>query len=168
MRRSERLRLPTQIALAAVLAYGIGFHFTNLFPGYLPKIGAIWSAISAIVVTQNSKEETASSGSQRVLGSAIGAIISAMYLSLMPFHPLGMAVTIFVTVLICTALHIQSHARLAAITVLVIMVTASLNPALNPGLNALLRFAESCIGTAVAMVEVRLWPGSPPRQAGND
>jgi hypothetical protein len=66
-----------------------------------------------------------------------------------------------------TAMHIQSHARLAAITVLVIMVTASLNPALNPGLNALLRFAESCIGTAVAMLEVRLWPGSPTRPAGN-
>jgi uncharacterized membrane protein YgaE (UPF0421/DUF939 family) len=167
MKRSERLRLPTQIALAAVMAYGIGFHFTSLFPGYLPKIGAIWSAISAIVVTQNSKEDTASSASQRVLGSAIGAITSALYLTLIPFHPLGMAVTIFVTVLICTAMHIQSHARLAAITVLVIMVTASLNPALNPGLNALLRFAESSIGTAVALLEVRLWPGSPTRPAGN-
>jgi uncharacterized membrane protein YgaE (UPF0421/DUF939 family) len=167
MKRSERLRLPTQIALAAVMAYGIGFHFTSLFPGYLPKIGAIWSAISAIVVTQNSKEDTASSASQRVLGSAIGAITSALYLTLIPFHPLGMAVTIFVTVLICTAMHIQSHARLAAITVLVIMVTSSLNPALNPGLNALLRFAESSIGTAVALLEVRLWPGSPTRPAGN-
>ena len=167
MKRLERLRLPTQIALAALVAYGIGFHFTSLFPGYLPKIGAIWSAISAIVVTQNSKEETTSSASQRVLGSAIGAITSVLYLTLMPFHPLGMAVTIFATVLICSALQIQSHARLAAITVIVVMVTASLDPALNPGVNALLRFAESCIGTAVAMLEVRLWPGSPTRPAGN-
>jgi uncharacterized membrane protein YccC len=42
--------------------------------------------------------------------------------------------------------------------VLVVMVTASLDPALSPGLNALLRFAESCIGTAVAVVVVLLWP----------
>ena len=106
MKRAERLRLPAQIALAALVAYGIGFQFTSLFPGYLPKIGAVWSAISAIVVTQNSKEETASSASLRVLGSAIGAITSAVYLTLMPFHPLGMAGAIFATVLICTAFHI--------------------------------------------------------------
>lgn len=166
MKRSERLRLPAQIALAALVAYGIGFHFTSLFPGYLPKIGALWSAISAIVVTQSSKQETTSSASLRVLGSAIGAITSAVYLTFMPFHPLGMALAIFATVLICREFQIQSHARLASITVMVIMVTASLDPTLNPGLNALLRFAESCLGTAVALLEVRLWPGSPTRPAG--
>jgi uncharacterized membrane protein YccC len=59
---------------------------------------------------------------------------------------------------ICGAINVPSHGRLAAITVLVVMVTASLSPALNPGLNALLRFAESCIGTAVAVLVVLLWP----------
>jgi uncharacterized membrane protein YccC len=42
--------------------------------------------------------------------------------------------------------------------VIVVMVTASLDPRLNPGLNALLRLAESCIGTGVALVAVWLWP----------
>ena len=73
-----------------------------------------------------------SSSSLRVLGSAIGAITSALYL-----------------------------------TVMLTMVTASLDPALNPGLNALLRLAESCIGTAVALLEVRLWPGAPSRALNN-
>jgi hypothetical protein len=50
---------------------------------------------------------------------------------------------------------------------MLIMVTASLDPALNPGLNALLRFAESCIGTAVALLEVRLRPGAPSRALNN-
>ena len=40
------------------------------------------------------------------------------------------------------------------------MVTASLDPRLNPGLNALLRFAESLIGTAVAVLIAYLWPES--------
>jgi hypothetical protein len=69
-----------------------------------------------------------------------------------------MAVTIFATVLICNPINVPSHGRLAAITVIVIMVTSSLDPSLSPGLNALLRFAESCIGTAVAVLEVVLWP----------
>jgi uncharacterized membrane protein YccC len=69
-----------------------------------------------------------------------------------------MAAAIFATGVICTAFNVPSHGRLAAITVIVVMVTASLDPALSPGLNALLRFAESCIGTAIAVLIVLLWP----------
>lgn len=155
-----RLRIPLQIALASLAAYVLGFSFTSLFPGYLPKIGGLWSAISAIVVTQLNRQETASSASLRIIGSAIGALTSAVYLSFLPFHPIGMAAAIFATVVICTALSIPGHARLAAITVLVVMVTASLDTRLNPLLNALLRLIESCIGTAVALLMVLLWPGS--------
>ena len=42
MNRAERLRIPAQIAVAALVAYLLGFWFTSLFPGYLPKIGALW------------------------------------------------------------------------------------------------------------------------------
>ena len=158
--RGELLLIPAQIAVAALLAYWIGFSFTSLFPGYLPKIGGLWSAISAVVVTQLTRKDTTSSASLRVLGTAIGAFTSALYLTVLPFHPIGMAVAIFATGVICTALRVPSHGRLAAITVIVVMVTASLDPALSPGLNALLRFAESCIGTAVAVLVVLLWPHS--------
>jgi uncharacterized membrane protein YccC len=162
MTSTERLRIPVEIAVAALVAYLLGFWFTSLFPGYLPKIGGLWSAISAIVVTQATRRDTTSSASLRILGSAIGAITSAIYLTLLPFHPLGMALAIFATVLLCTAVNIPSHGRLAAITVIVVMVTSSLDPKLSAGLNALLRFLESCIGTGVAVVSVRLWPGSQP------
>ena len=161
MNRFERIRIPLEIALSALLAYLVGFWFTGFFPGYLPKIGALWSAISAIVVTQLTSRETVSSATLRILGSAIGATISAITLSLLPFHPLAMASAIFVTVLICHQLNLPGHARLASITVIVVMVTASLDPRLNPGLNALLRFIESCLGTAIAMFTVwasTVWP----------
>jgi len=159
MNRIERIRIPLEIALSALLAYLVGFWFTGFFPGYLPKIGALWSAISAIVVTQLTNRETVSSASLRILGSAIGALISAITLSVLPFHPLTMAAAIFVTVLLCHRFNIPGHARLAAITVIVVMVTGSLDPRLNPSLNALLRFIESCIGTAIAVLTVVLWPG---------
>ena len=160
MNRAERLRIPAEIALAALVAYGLGSWFTSLFPGYLPKIGGLWSAISAIVVTQATSKEALSSASLRILGSAIGAATSAIYLTLLPFHPAGMALAIFATLLLCAAVNVPSHGRLAAITVIVVMVTSSLDPRLSPGLNALLRFAESCIGTGVAVLAVLVWPGS--------
>ena len=156
MNRAEQLRIPAAIAIASLVAYVLGFYFTSLFPGYLPKIGGLWSAISAIVVTQISRQEARSSASLRVLGSAIGAATSAVYLSFLPFHPVGMALAIFATGVICTALNIPSHGRLAAITVIVV-IAASLDPGLNPLLNALLRFVESCIGTAVALLGLLLW-----------
>ena len=160
MNRAERLRIPAEIALAALVAYWLGSWFTSLFPGYLPKIGGLWSAISAIVVTQATSKEALSSASLRILGSAIGAATSAIYLTLLPFHPAGMAVAIFATLLLCAAVNVPSHGRLAAITVIVVMVTSSLDPKLSPGLNALLRFAESCIGTGVAVLAVLIWQGS--------
>ena len=166
--RAERLRIPAEIAVVTLLAYLLGFWFTSLFPGYLPKIGGLWSAISAIVVTQGTRRDTTNSASLRILGSAIGALTSAVYLTLLPFHPVGMALAIFATVALCATVNIPSHGRLAAITVVVVMVTGSLDPKLSPAINALLRFAESCIGTGVAVVGVRLWPGSRPRPSGQD
>ncbi len=88
------------------------------------------------MVTQATRRETVSSASLRILGSAIGALTSAVYLTLLPFHPLGMALAIFATVLLCAAVRIPSHGRLAAITVIVVMVTGTLDPKLNQGRNA--------------------------------
>ena len=152
------LLISVQIALVALLAYWIGLRFTALFPGYFPKIGGLWSAISAVIVVQVSKKDTADSAWLRVIGTALGAAISALYLSIFPFHAVGMGASIFASSLICTSLNMNSWMRLSAITVLVVMVTASLNPALNPALNALLRFCESCIGSAVAVFLISLWP----------
>ena len=154
----KELLISVQIALVALLAYWIGLRFTALFPGYFPKIGGLWSAISAVIVVQLSKKDTADSAWLRVIGTALGAAISALYLSLFPFHAVGMGASIFASSLICTSLNMNSWMRLSAITVLVVMVTASLNPALNPALNALLRFCESCIGSAVAVILISLWP----------
>ena len=154
----KELLISVQIALVALLAYWLGLRFTALFPGYFPKIGGLWSAISAVIVVQVSKKDTADSAWLRVIGTALGAAISALYLFLFPFHAVGMGVSIFFSSLICTSLNMHSWMRLSAITVLVVMVTTSLNPALNPVLNALLRFCESCIGSAVAVFLISLWP----------
>ncbi len=154
----KELLISVQIALVALLAYWLGLRFTALFPGYFPKIGGLWSAISAVIVAQVSKKDTAESAWLRVIGTALGATVSALYLSLFSFHAVGMGASIFVSSLICTSLNMNSWMRLSAITVLVVMVTASLNPALNPALNALLRFCESCIGSAVAVFLISSWP----------
>jgi uncharacterized membrane protein YccC len=145
-------------------SYACGSYFTGLFHGASARIGGLWSMVSGIVVLQATRRTTWSSAWLRVLGTLIGSVIGAVYLSLLPFSAIGMAVCIFGTVLLCHAARIPDHARLAALTVAVIIVLSSINQALSPILNAALRFAESCIGTALAVLAVLMWPGPAERQ----
>ena len=156
----ESLRSALQIALVCFGAYALGHGFTSLFHIASAGIGALWCAISAIVVLQATQGDTLASAGLRILGTLIGALISAAYLSILPFSAIGMAVTVFFTVLLCHLARVPDHARLAAITVSVVMVAASLNPELNPLQNAALRFIESAIGTGTAVVAILLWPSN--------
>jgi uncharacterized membrane protein YccC len=158
MMKFDAARVSVQIALVSFLAYLAGLHFTSLFHGATASIGGLWSAISGIVVLQATRRDTWSSAWLRIVGTAIGSAISAAYLTMLPFSASGMAASTLVTVLLCHGARIPDHARLAAITVSVIMVTASLNPTMNPIQNAALRFSESCIGTAMAVLVVFVWP----------
>ena len=160
----DAARIALQIALVSLASYACGSYFTGLFHGASARIGGLWSMVSGIVVLQATRRTTWSSAWLRVLGTLIGSIIGAVYLSLLPFSAIGMAVCIFGTVLLCHAARIPDHARLAALTVAVIIVLSSINQALSPILNAALRFAESCIGTALAVLAVLMWPGPAERQ----
>ena len=160
----DAARIALQIALVSLASYACGSSFTGLFHGASARIGGLWSMVSGIVVLQATRRTTWSSAWLRVLGTLIGSIIGAVYLLLLPFSAIGMAVCIFGTVLLCHAARIPDHARLAALTVAVIIVLSSVNQALSPILNAALRFAESCIGTALAVLAVLMWPGPAERQ----
>ncbi len=156
---TDAVRGAVQMALVSLASYSIGFYSTSLFHDASASIGGLWSAISGVMVLQATRRDTWSAASLRILGTLIGSIVSAAYLAVLPFNAVGMAAVTFATVLVCHAVRIPGHASLAANNVAVIMVTASLHPTLNPFQNAALRFSESCIGTAIAVLVVLLWPG---------
>ena len=110
------------------------------------------------MVLQATRQETLSTASLRVVGTFIGTVVCAIYLRLLPATPAGRAVCIFVTMLIAHMARIPSHARLGTIKVAVTMVIVSSDPTVNPVLCALLRFIESCMGTAIAVLVIHLWP----------
>ena len=157
----DAIRLAVQIALVALSSYLCGFYFTSLFHSASAGTGGLWAVMSGIVVLQDTRRKTWSSAWLQILGTLVGSIISAAYLSTLPFSALGMAAAVFATVLLCYGLRIPEHARLAALAVGVVMVVSGLHPTLNPLVSAALRFIEACIGTAMAALAVQLWP-SPP------
>lgn len=147
-----------QLALVVVLAYLIGERFTALFHGASASIGALWCAITGITVLHATRQETWLEGIQQMLGALIGAIISGIYLSFLPFSPVGMAISVAITVLVCQVIGFAHSSKLAATSVVMIMVISYTNPDLNPVLNAALRFCEACIGAAIAMGLVLVFP----------
>jgi uncharacterized membrane protein YccC len=149
-------------AAVSGLAFLGGSRFTALFQGTSPLLGGLWSMISSLVVLQASRRHTIDSSLRRVLGTLVGAVLSAVYLSVLPFSVWGMVACVGVTVLIGETAGAPDHARLAAITVVIVMGTAVANPAVPPVVDAALRFTEACIGTAVAVTAVFLWPQARP------
>jgi uncharacterized membrane protein YgaE (UPF0421/DUF939 family) len=160
------LTVAVQYFIVSLIAYVGAYSFTDIVHGSYASIGGLWALISGIVVLQATLNATESTAALRVFGSLIGAVLSAAYLLVLPFSPLGMAFSIGFTVLICQALRVPDHARLAAITVGAIMVFSDLNPDVNPVVNAGLRFGEMLIGSTVAVLVVRLWPFPPAAEDG--
>lgn len=152
------LQIAIQFALISFLSYSLADTVSTVFNTGSGYIGALWAVISGIIVIQESRESTIDTAWLRILGSLAGAIISAAYLSFLPFTPLAMALLIGLTILICHALGVPGYARLAALTVSVVMVFSVVNPDITPVVNAATRFFEVVIGSSVAVAIVWIWP----------
>jgi uncharacterized membrane protein YgaE (UPF0421/DUF939 family) len=126
------LRLALQLALVSLCSYVVGLQFTRLFHDASAGVGALYSVISGLLVLQPTRRATWSTAWSQTLGTLAGSIVSALYLSLLPFSAIGMAVSVLATVLLC---------------------------------HAALRLSEWCIGAAMALIAVLVWPEPPPSDA---
>ena len=135
----------------AVIAYVAGYEFTSLFHVNTAVIGGLWAVISGVVVIESKRADTWESGKFRVIGSFIGALISGLYLYYFSFSAIGFAFCIAAGVLVCHLLGLAKYMKLTSITISVVMIVSLVDKDLDPFLNAALRFAESVIGTAVAV-----------------
>jgi len=150
----DNLVVALRTAIVCLVSYAAGSRFTSPFHAGSAMLAGVWSAVSGIVVLRATLEDTRGSAFLRILGTLIGAATAAAYLSVLPFSVPGMALCVGVTVLLCQAIGVPDHARLAAVTVVIILAVSVAAPAISPIANSLLRFFESCIGAAVAMAAV--------------
>lgn len=139
----------TVIAFVAFIA---GYNFTALFHEGTSQEGGLWSVVSAVMVMEAKWSETSHSAKFRIVGSFIGAAISGVYLYFYHFSAIGLAICIGAGVLICHLLGITKFIKLTSITISVVMIISVINNDIEPFMNAALRFAESVIGTAVAVM----------------
>jgi uncharacterized membrane protein YccC len=154
----DGLRIAAHFALVTLLSYVCGSRITGLVHTASAGTGGLWAVMSGNVALQATRRETWSAARLQIVGTLIGSIVSAAYLVALPYSEIGMALCIFGTVLLCHASRAPDQARLAALAVGVVMVVSSLHPMLHPVLNSVLRFTEACVGTAVAVLVITIWP----------
>lgn len=142
--------------LTALLGFYFGIAMGHGLHSPSASIGALWCAIAGMTTLQTTAEETWSATCAQLLGTFTGAVIAAVYLSLLPFSAGGLALCVAATVLVCRLSRYADNGRQAAVNVAVIMVISSLHPDLNAFANSALRFAEACVGTAIALLMTHL------------
>ncbi len=163
MSLASRLNCPSclirgvRVFLVVLASYGAAYFCTGLVHPASAQFGALWAAVSGIVVLQEDVAETRRAALLRAWGTLVGGLVAAGYLELLPISAPGLAAAAGVAALVAVLLRQKDGGRLAAITVTVILLLGEINPGLHPLLAAALRFLESCLGAALAFAIVWGW-----------
>jgi uncharacterized membrane protein YccC len=143
----ERRRLlihAAKTALAATLCWWLALRF-GLHDGY-------WGSISAIIVMQSNVGATVTASRDRLLGTLIGALFGFSF-SLLAAPPWNYVLAVFSAIVISGLLGMRDSARLACVTITIIMLVPS--SASRWGL-ALDRVGEVLLGIVMALAVTTL------------
>ncbi len=113
----------------------------------LPQV--YWAAISAFVVMGTDISTTAASSRDRLIGTAVGACLGALFVALWGGQLWAFGIAATITVLFCALLGLDRSYRLACVTVAIVMLIKSAG---SPWAIALHRFLEVALGILVALV----------------
>ena len=116
---------------------------------------AYWAAISAFVVMGTDISKTMTASRDRLIGTAIGACLGAVFVLLWGSQLWIFGIAVTATVLFCAVLGLDSSYRLACVTLAIVML---IKGAGSPWAIALHRSLEVALGIVVALVVSALPP----------
>jgi uncharacterized membrane protein YgaE (UPF0421/DUF939 family) len=157
-RRSVRLPVLVHSARTAVAA------LTSLLVAQLFRLPeAYWAPITTLVVTQSSLGAALEVSWQRLVGTALGAVVGAISASYFGTQVPVFAGSVFILGLLCAVLGSDRAAyRFAGITVAIVMLVPRTGSAWHVGVH---RFWEVSIGIGVALILTVVWPDREVSQA---
>src|SRR5271156_3638494 len=138
---SANFRLAIKTALAGCLA----MYLASLLRMPQPY----WAAISAMIVMQTSLGAAIKQSWIRLAATAVGAAVSIPFMAFAGQNLLAFGVAVFVTIVLCTILHLADGLRLAAVTIAIIMLVPNTGRPWVPALN---RFLEASFGIFIALL----------------
>jgi uncharacterized membrane protein YccC len=117
---------------------------------------AYWAPLTTLVITQSSLGAALTVSSERLAGTALGAVVAAIVASLFGPSALVFGASTFILGLLCAITRSDRNAyRFAGVTLTAVLLIPRPDPT---WLIAIHRFAEVSVGIAVALILSVVWP----------
>ena len=116
---------------------------------------AYWAPITTLVITQSSLGTALTVSGERFMGTVLGAAVGAVVASVFGPNVFVFAVSVFILGLVTSLVRSNRSAyRFAGVTLAIVLLVPRTGSAWRMAFH---RFAEVCIGLAVALILTTLW-----------
>ena len=129
-----------------VMTYGLG-PFVGRDSDFL---GGMWAVLATIFVFRGTRAKSMSAGLARLLATCVSFALCFIYLLILPFHPVGMAVLIGAGTVIMMLLGRRDDIVTTGITTAVVMVVVAISPQ-EAWKQPLLRLLDTIVGIAIGI-----------------
>ena len=140
------------LTIASLIAYVITYYILEPFvnqPNDL--LGGMWATIATVFVLREARNLSLRAGVGRFFATCVSCVLTFVYLLLLPFSPVGMAVLIGLGTVVVMLLDKREDVVTTGITTTVIMVVAGLGPASLGWTIPPLRLLDTVIGIVVGV-----------------
>jgi uncharacterized membrane protein YccC len=148
------LRRPCLADLEHPLKTGVAAVICMLVDRAIRLEHGYWSVISAIIVMQVNLGGSIRAGIDRLIGTAIGALLGALTYAYLGRTPVAIGIALAVTIFVCSWLGLKASFRLAGVTASIVLLVGQEGPVAT-GVD---RFIDVAVGVLVALAVSLVWP----------
>ena len=139
------------MAVACLIAYVIAIHALFPFVGRdNDLLGGVWAVITTVFVFRETRHDSLSAGTGRLIATCVSPALCLPYLLLFPFKPVGMAILPGIGTVVIMLLGRRGDIITTAITTVVVMAVAALSPD-DAWQQPLQRLVDTVVGIAVGV-----------------
>ncbi len=149
-----KLRAPKWIDVEPAVKTGIAALLSMLVYQAMHLEHGYWAVISAIIVMQANLGGSIRAGIDRLVGTAIGALLGTLAFRYIGLGPISVGISIALTIFVCSWIGLKQSYRLAGVTASIVLLMGETNP-WQAGWN---RFLDVVLGVVIALIVSALWP----------
>ncbi len=140
------------LTIASLIAYVITYYILEPFVNQPNDfLGGMWATIATVFVFREARNASLRAAAARFFATGVSFVLTFVYLLLLPFSPVGMAVIIGIGTVVVMLLGRRDDVVTTGITTAVIMVVAGMGPASLGWTIPPLRLLDTVIGIVVSL-----------------
>jgi uncharacterized membrane protein YgaE (UPF0421/DUF939 family) len=139
------------LTISCLVSYLVAIYILRPFVDQTnDSLGGMWAAVATVFVFRSTNETSMSAARARLFATSVSFVLCLLYLLILPFSAVGMAVLIGLGALIAIFLGRREDVITTGITTAVVMVVAELGPA-DRDWQPILRLLDTALGIGVGV-----------------